>query len=255
VTVKAHGGPIDITGVTVAVVNDKLQLQTVETFMDPLEMFRQIAPDGIVNKQPTTEKKDVVESALSQGSAQTDFPGSDGESIARKHNAPDGEHHHDAAPEEIIPKHISNVTGKAADEPIAAHVAQHAENLEGTTSKSPIESDTRPETKENEVMLHTDSISAQRQVTSDTTQSSATKNNAEDYKPGRPESEIRDKIDDHLEQPADFVHAHPKTVEEAIQPSAGQAVAAPGNSGETRITHEEMSQMSPGECPFLMNRE
>lgn len=36
--------------------NDKVQLQKVETWFDPLEMFRQIAPKGIVNKQ-------VVESA------------------------------------------------------------------------------------------------------------------------------------------------------------------------------------------------
>lgn len=36
--------------------NDKVQLQKVETWFDPLEMFRQIAPKGVVNKQ-------VVESA------------------------------------------------------------------------------------------------------------------------------------------------------------------------------------------------
>jgi hypothetical protein len=251
VTVKAHGGPIDITGVTIAVVNDKLQLQAVETFMDPLEMFRQIAPDGIVNKQPTTGKDGVAESAQSQGPVQTNFPGSDGESIARKHNATDGEHRHDAAPEDIIPKHISNVTGKAADEPASLHVAQSAQNLDGTTSKLPKQSATSPETKEHDVMPPTDSISTQRQVTADTTQTSATKNDPEE----RAESEIRDKIDDHLEQSADVVHPHPKAVEKAVEPSAGQAVAAPANSEETRITHEEMSQMSPSECPFLMNRE
>jgi len=33
---------LDIEGVTVAVVNDKLQLQKVETWFDPLEMFRQM---------------------------------------------------------------------------------------------------------------------------------------------------------------------------------------------------------------------
>ena len=33
-----------------ATVNDKVQLQKVETWFDPLEMFRQIAPHGIVNK-------------------------------------------------------------------------------------------------------------------------------------------------------------------------------------------------------------
>jgi hypothetical protein len=51
VTAKAHGGPIDIEGVTVATVNDKVQLQSVRTWFDPMEMFRQIAPDGVVKKE------------------------------------------------------------------------------------------------------------------------------------------------------------------------------------------------------------
>lgn len=46
VTIKAHGGPIDIEGIAVAEVNDKLQLQKVEVFFDPMTMFRQMAPDG-----------------------------------------------------------------------------------------------------------------------------------------------------------------------------------------------------------------
>ncbi|KAF4633240.1 hypothetical protein G7Y89_g4877 [Cudoniella acicularis] len=50
VTAKSHGGQIDIQGITVAKVDDKVRLQSVETWFDPLEMFRQIAPNGIVNK-------------------------------------------------------------------------------------------------------------------------------------------------------------------------------------------------------------
>ena len=52
ITAKAHGRMIDIQGVTVAQVNDKVQLQSVQTWFDPLEMFRQIAPNGVVNKDP-----------------------------------------------------------------------------------------------------------------------------------------------------------------------------------------------------------
>ena len=50
-TAKAHGGSIEIFGVTVATVDDKVRLQAVHTWMDPLAMFRQIAPHGVVNKQ------------------------------------------------------------------------------------------------------------------------------------------------------------------------------------------------------------
>ncbi|KEQ64591.1 uncharacterized protein M437DRAFT_14706, partial [Aureobasidium melanogenum CBS 110374] len=51
VTAKAHGGAIDITGITIATVDDAVRLQDVNTYFDPLEMFRQIAPNGIVNRQ------------------------------------------------------------------------------------------------------------------------------------------------------------------------------------------------------------
>jgi hypothetical protein len=50
VKAKAHGGPIDIQGVTVAEVDDQLRVLKLETWFDPLEMFRQIAPEGKVEK-------------------------------------------------------------------------------------------------------------------------------------------------------------------------------------------------------------
>ena len=60
VRVKAHGGPIDIQGVTVATVNDKVQLQKVETWFDPMEMFRQMVKSGgVVTKEPVTIPADV----------------------------------------------------------------------------------------------------------------------------------------------------------------------------------------------------
>lgn len=43
VTVKAHGGLIDIQGIIVAKVNSALQLEKIDVWFDPMEMFRQIA--------------------------------------------------------------------------------------------------------------------------------------------------------------------------------------------------------------------
>jgi hypothetical protein len=66
VTAKAHGGVIDIQGVTVASVNDKVQLQGVRTWFDPMDMFRQIAPDGVVKRESVDKgarPEDVVEQA------------------------------------------------------------------------------------------------------------------------------------------------------------------------------------------------
>lgn len=57
---KAHGGPIDIQGVTVAHLTDKYQVTKLETWFDPVEMFRQIAPEGIL-------RKDVAAAAAAAG--------------------------------------------------------------------------------------------------------------------------------------------------------------------------------------------
>lgn len=51
VTAKAHGALIDIEGIAVANVNEKVQLQEVRVWFDPLDMFRQIAPEGVVKKE------------------------------------------------------------------------------------------------------------------------------------------------------------------------------------------------------------
>ncbi|PWY87383.1 hypothetical protein BO70DRAFT_420988, partial [Aspergillus heteromorphus CBS 117.55] len=45
VKIAAHGGPIDIQGVIIAKVNKALQLEQIDVWFDPLEMFRQIAKD------------------------------------------------------------------------------------------------------------------------------------------------------------------------------------------------------------------
>ncbi|KAJ5618608.1 hypothetical protein N7528_006719 [Penicillium herquei] len=46
VTVKSHGGVIDIQGLIVAKVNEKLQVQSIDVWFDPMEMFRQIGQEG-----------------------------------------------------------------------------------------------------------------------------------------------------------------------------------------------------------------
>lgn len=53
VVAKAHGGAIDFEGMTIAQLGDDFRIQSLEIWFDPLEMFRQIAPEGKV------EKKDV----------------------------------------------------------------------------------------------------------------------------------------------------------------------------------------------------
>jgi hypothetical protein len=49
VKIEAHGGPIDIEGVVVAKVNDKLQVQSLDIWYDPMAMFRQISKEGQIS--------------------------------------------------------------------------------------------------------------------------------------------------------------------------------------------------------------
>lgn len=67
VTVKAHGGMIDIEGIIVARVNDALQLQSVEAWFDPMEMFRQISRQGGVVIHPAGPSKEAQKAGSETG--------------------------------------------------------------------------------------------------------------------------------------------------------------------------------------------
>jgi hypothetical protein len=102
VTAKAHGGPIEIFGVTVAKVDDKVRVQALETWMDPLAMFRQIAPYGVVNKEPMNRKVDKTE-ALDAA------PEHDGIKIAKEFN----DQGLDGVSSSQAPEHIPTTNGQS----------------------------------------------------------------------------------------------------------------------------------------------
>ncbi|KAE8154051.1 hypothetical protein BDV25DRAFT_136196 [Aspergillus avenaceus] len=57
IRIKAHGGLIDIQGIVIAKVNDKLELESIDVWFDPMDMFRQIARQ---DKQGTIEAASVT---------------------------------------------------------------------------------------------------------------------------------------------------------------------------------------------------
>ena len=144
---KAHGGPIDITGITVASVDDKVRLQKLNTYYDPLEMFRQIAPHGIVNKS-TMNRNVTKEAALEDGvggatKAESAAPSvstiqTDGVTIGDQHNSTQGEHHSEPAPNDVLPKHMSTTTGEAADA-FVPHQGSQRDEPGGASKDSEIE--------------------------------------------------------------------------------------------------------------------
>lgn len=44
VTIKAHGKPLDIQGITIAKMDDQLRVTSLETFFDAKDMFEQMMP-------------------------------------------------------------------------------------------------------------------------------------------------------------------------------------------------------------------
>lgn len=87
VTVKAHGGPIDIQGISIATVDDQARIRKIETWFDPLEMFRQIAPDGIVTKEKIITQIDGNEASVSKNDSSQgeQDPSSSEEAANEKH--------------------------------------------------------------------------------------------------------------------------------------------------------------------------
>lgn len=315
-----------------AQVDDKVRLQEVDTWFDPLDMFRQIAPNGIVNKESMNRKVNM-ESALDVGPeyipsqreasqpepTQTGvpqqeavsqpvaavqafhepiIPQNDGVKISEEHNQPGKQ---PAAPEEAVPAHFSESTGERAD----AFVPHQGVDPDKPAANSNPTTDV-PATQVVELaagkgasveLEHPGSNfhvaqeqQQQQQLTQDVTTTSAAVNeraaepttangaselprsiysssvtgNVEDRvktaAAGHVEDESKatgtyDAIDQHLESSARQVHPHSHDTEKAVQPTEGEAVAVPAQAEETRLTHEEMSQITPTECPFLMNRE
>lgn len=277
---------------TVADVDDKVRLQHLDTWFDPLDMFRQIAPQGVVNKESMNRHVDMataidVGPEFQPGKAQKapvepKVPSNDGVKIAEQFN---NDKATATAPEDVLPKHISNTTGEPADafvphqgtdqeksatEPMATDASPAQAVVEEAAIHPTSAAIQKPESNFQDAQEHQPSIvagAADHTATANTDiprsiYSSAVTGNVEDaarlgqtgefYDESR---DIRDKVDEHLESGAGNVHPHSKATEEAMQPQGGEAVAASATSEETRMTHEEMSRITPTECPFLMNRE
>ena len=191
---KAHGGPIDIQGVTIATVDEKVRLQSVETWMDPLEMFRQAAPNGIVNKEirKAVPGKDLA--------AQLDDP-IETEDVSK-----------DAQNSESVTTTADLKISAVIDSAISALSNLRSELL-GSASKDDLKNIITPN-------LGTSGRTDRDAVTASGSSS------------------------------AEKIIANAKG---DLAPD--NAVVTPANSSDTQATHEEMSNVTPAECPFLMNRE
>ena len=240
-----------------------------DTWFDPLEMFRQIAPGGVVNKEIMNRKVDPTDAL------DTVVPQNDGVKIAQEHNDPSSEHANEPAPEDVLPKQISNGTGEPADsfvphqgadtekeaEKVTSDLSGPAQEIVASAAENGADAElSKPASNFTETTAPpTDGDSITKEPGQTVNQVVETRETGEQNGDVIDESRATgtfDAVDEHLESSAEKVHPHPHDMEETVKPEAGEAVAAPADSTETKMTHEEMSRLgSAGECPFLMNRE
>jgi hypothetical protein len=252
VTAKAHGGAIDITGITIATVDDAVRLQEVNTYFDPMEMFRQIAPNGIVNRQ-------VVDKRIDPSSAlDSEVPSQDGLKLAQAHSSdhPDESRpakttsNSDTETNNLSTSGTCPVSGASMSAALSAGCPVMSAMQQNTIS-SPASSSEGEWVK---VPANKEGITRSAQsssVTGDVEQRMSASNKIDYSK----DAGVHDYVDEHLETSADQVHPHPHTMEQSVKPVVGDAVVAGPQSEETKLTHDEMSSITKDEEPLLMNRE
>ncbi|KAI5250309.1 hypothetical protein E4T43_00252 [Aureobasidium subglaciale] len=252
VTAKAHGGAIDITGITIATVDEAVRLQEVSTYFDPIEMFRQIAPNGIVNKQ-IIDKRTDPSTALD-----ADVPSQDGVKLAQAHSS---DHADESSPDSaattsnIKKENSSNndtcpVSGASMSAALSAGCPVMSSMRQGDAS--PVTSS--PDGEWIKVLTNEGAIprSAYSSSVTGDVENRMSDDNKIDYDDKAGE---HDHVDEHLESSATRVHPHPHTMEQVVKLVVGDAVVSGPESEETKLTHREMSSITKDEEPLLMNRE
>ncbi|KAK5003331.1 hypothetical protein LTR28_010299 [Elasticomyces elasticus] len=234
-------------------------------------MFRQIAPNGVVNKE-------IVSKRVDSGAAPEPTSFNDGLKIAKDFESEAPERQTDA----VVPQaqNEGESTARSADHRTQPQFAERAHESiyhEATPVQESTEQaqkgKTSPITERSRSSSQSSGSTWEKVSQPDDPSQPAVKQSIYSSSvTGAEEERIRaaktgehvdesitsgtyDEVDEHLENSASVVHPHPKDMEEAVKPEAGEAVVAAAGVEETRATYEEMSRITPMECPFLMNRE
>ena len=207
-----------------ATVDDKVRLQKVETWFDPMEMFRQISPNGVVNRQIVPKKADN-ESTSSEPTKQEE-----GQSPPAKAGA-------DNTTE--LPSRTSSLSESSGWTKVSEQ-APSAAAAAGTTAPATEETSTKLTDSAAAAVITAEDGSSKEAIKEQVAQLEASK--ADGMRPTEAEG-------------VTTTTQAPNDMEKAVQPGPGESVVAPASSEEARKTHEEMSKVTPMECPFLMNQE
>ena len=205
-------------------------------------MFRQIAPNGIVNKEivPLEKTAEVEKTTASEETAAS------GKTAAHVENAVPNEEA--VALDKIAaPEEITEVKKTAASEEVVAlgktHAPEETAELEETTAPE------KPELWKAVVLEETE---AEKTTTSKKTMNVE---NHEETSNAEEATNVKVPLDSTVNRGIDDLEPKIELAAPEAGEAPGNAVVAAPNSEETKMVHEEMSRISASECPFLMNRE
>jgi len=140
------------------------------------------------------------------------------------------------------PKHFSDIELEASRS-ISSASGEGKSTLSGQEETSMIGASTNP-TKQ----LRASESAAQASIYSSAV------NGTKEVASASSNSGLTEQLENSTDQNTGAVQARPRELAGKIQPGAGKGVAVPPHSDEARAAHEEMSRITPLECPF-MNRE
>ncbi|KAK8240611.1 putative pathogen-related protein [Phyllosticta capitalensis] len=276
VTAKAHGGPIDIQGVTVAKVDDKVRLQRVETWFDPMDMFRQIAPQGIVNKEPVAKKVSPSSTPLSTQTASSEALPQD-MLMDLPHRPNNGRSTSSSSESSELPdvaKHFRNIFTGAQGRTGCPFISRQMSDPSVPTIVKP-DDEQEPGDEQWHDAVDTGSGAAKPQDAATTTNASVEvaqsvsseasgsnwtadtppESSSEDQTSRRPSDDNGCRSTHSKEAAVVVVYPKSEDMKQVVHPLPGQGVVAAPDSEETKKAHEEMSRITENECPELMNRE
>jgi hypothetical protein len=251
-----------------------------DTYSSPIDMFRQIAPHGIVNKGPMDSRRrnhpvEGYDSTQDHGTSAQDhgisthYDGTvtrgDGTTTQQTGSVQDDHVLTEAdlvSKLQAIPEH-QNIGIREPAGPVLDHdwnqELSSAGNLTRSTSDQSLTLD----------RLHIQEVALRGGEIATETLTRQDVKSAEDKeldllaRGTTPEASTGEKLrevkrEDKTNSAADVhltAQQKGQDVEDVVKPGVGEAVAASGASEEARRAHEEMSRVTPAECPFLMNRE
>ncbi|KAI9835041.1 MAG: hypothetical protein M1819_002593 [Sarea resinae] len=287
VTVKAHGGPIDIEGITIAQVDDQTRLQAIETWFDPMEMFRQIAPNGIINKTvvPVNSSQDDTPAETAQEAKEAETQSLETMGTAVPVDKPMAVEPttitDDVANDTTTDATANSTTIKPTDAEVSKAGAGVLDGNDADAAAAAIAA--RSAASGNDMTMAdaiTDAIGHGYVLVPPTTNNGSTSTTAV----GDVSTEIggnttapaetiitataaaNKELVSHPEENAHIADAGSSETPseetlsvgapgEHVMPGPGSAVVAKPDSEETRAAHEQMAKLTPMMCPFLMNKE